>query len=176
MASSQAAIRPAPSAAVGILAAVGTVAIIGIPTDVIPNPLFGRQTPVHPYELAVLIALGILTGALIATYAIARNATRATKRAGVGSGVLGWFAVSCPACNKIVVALLGASGATGTFAPLQPALGGLAVALAAGALAARIRALRHATCALPENRASGSRNCGVDAAAMRRLDKRVPGS
>ena len=34
-----------------------------------------------------------------------------------------WFAVSCPVCNKVVVALLGASGATSTFAPLQPALG-----------------------------------------------------
>ena len=56
-------------------AAVGTVAIIGIPTDVIPNRLFGRQTPVHPYDLAVLIALGILTGALIATYSIAATAS-----------------------------------------------------------------------------------------------------
>jgi hypothetical protein len=157
MVSAQAAIRFAPSAAAGFLAAVGTVAIIGIPTDVIPNPLFGRQTPVHPYDVAVLIALGMLTGALVATYAIARDAGRATKRAGIGSGVLGWFAVSCPVCNKVVVALLGASGATSTFAPLQPALGVLAIALAAGALAVRIRALRRATCPLPENRPSGPR-------------------
>jgi hypothetical protein len=49
--------------------------------------------------VAVLIALAILTGALVATYAIARDAAPATKRAGIGSGVLGWFAVSCPACN-----------------------------------------------------------------------------
>jgi hypothetical protein len=157
MVSAQAAIRSAPSAVAGFLAAIGTVAIIGIPTDVIPNPLFGRQTPVHPYDVAVLIALGMLTGALVATYAIARDAGRATKRAGIGSGVLGWFAVSCPACNKVVVALLGASGATSTFAPLQPALGVLAIALAAGALAVRIRALRRATCPLPENRPSGPR-------------------
>jgi hypothetical protein len=156
MASAQAAMRSLPTAAIGVLAGIGTVAIIGVPTDVIPNPLFGRQTPVHPYDVAVLIALGILTGALVATYAIARDAATVTKRAGIGSGVLGWFAVSCPACNKIVVALLGASGATSTFAPLQPALGGLAVALAAGALAVRIRALRRAACTLPEDRAAGS--------------------
>ena len=152
------AIRLLPAAAIGLMAAIGTVVIIGVPTDVIPNPLFGRQTPVHPYDLAVLIALGILTGALIATYAIAHDTTRASKRAGVGSGVLGWFAVSCPACNKIVVALLGASDATSTFAPLQPALGGLAVALAAGALAVRIRAVRRAACPLPKNSRLGSRH------------------
>ena len=143
------AIRLLPAAAIGLMAAIGTVVIIGVPTDVIPNPLFGRQTPVHPYDVAVLIALGLLTGALVATYAIARDAGRATKRAGIGSGVLGWFAVSCPACNKIVVALLGASGATSTFAPLQPALGGLAVALAAAALAVRVRALRRGSCPVP---------------------------
>jgi hypothetical protein len=100
----------------------------------------------------VLIALGILTGALVVTYAVARDLAAGTTRAGIGSGVLGWFAVSCPACNKIVVALLGASGATSTFAPLQPVLGGIAVALAAGALAVRIRVLRRSACPAPGRR------------------------
>lgn len=149
MVSAQAAKRSLPTAAIGALAGIGTVAIIGVPTDVIPNPLFGRQTPVHAYDLAVLIALGVLTGALVATYALGRDAARVSKRAGIGSGVLGWFAISCPACNKLVVVLLGASGATSTFATLQPALGALAVALAAGALAVRVRALRRPTCRRP---------------------------
>jgi hypothetical protein len=152
MVSAHAATRSLPPLVIGLLAALGTTAIIGVPTDVIPNPLFGRQTPVHPYDVATLIALGVLTGALVATYAIGRDTARASKRAGIGSGVIGWFAVSCPACNKIVVALLGASGATSTFAPLQPALGGLAVALAATALAVRIRALRRAACSVPTAR------------------------
>jgi hypothetical protein len=156
MVSAQAAIRPLRPAAVGVLAALGTAAIIGVPTDVIPNPLFGRQTPVHPYDAAVLVALAALTGALVATYPLTSEAAVGTKRAGVGSGVLGWFAVSCPACNKIVVALLGASGATGTFAPLQPALGAVAVALATGALVVRVRALRRAACPVPDDRAPGS--------------------
>jgi hypothetical protein len=150
--SPKAAIRPVPAATLSVLAAIGTAAIIGVPTDVIPNPLFGRNTPVHAYDVAVLIALAVLTGALVATYANARDSDTGTKRAGIGSGVLGWFAVSCPVCNKVVVALLGASGATGTFAPLQPALGAIAVALAAGALAVRIRAIRRARCPLPRSR------------------------
>jgi hypothetical protein len=156
MVSAQAAMRPLRPAAVGVLAALGTAAIIGVPTDVIPNAVFGRQTPVHPYDVVVLVALAVLTGALVATYVLTSEAAVGTKRAGIGSGVLGWLAVSCPACNKIVVALLGASGATGTFAPLQPALGAVAVALATGALAVRVRALRRAACLVPEDRAPGS--------------------
>jgi hypothetical protein len=69
---------------VGALAALGTATIIGVPTDVIPNPLFGRQTPVHSYDVAVLIAPALLTGALVATYAIARDSAVGTKRAGIG--------------------------------------------------------------------------------------------
>ena len=149
MAWARSAIRSLPPTVAGVLAALGTAAIIGVPTDVISNPWFGRQTPVHGYDIAVLVGLALLTGALVATYAKGGGSASATKRVGIGSGVLGWFAVSCPVCNKVVVALLGASGATSTFAPLQPALGMLAVALAAAALVVRIRALRRAACQVP---------------------------
>jgi hypothetical protein len=51
------------------------------------------------------------------------------------------------------VALLGTSGATGIFARWQPALGVVAVALAASALALRVRAVRRGTCRVPRRRA-----------------------
>jgi hypothetical protein len=137
---------------IGVLAALGTGALIGVPTDVVPNPWFGRQTPVHPYDVVVLLVLSAITGALIVVYAAAGGSAVGTKRAGLGSGVLGWFAVGCPVCNKIVVALLGASGATSTFAPLQPALGAAAIGLAGSALALRVRALRRGACPLPAPR------------------------
>ena len=156
MASARAAIRSVPPAVVGVLAALGTAVVIGVPTDVIPTPLFGRQIPVHGYDVAVLVALSLLTGALVATYAMGGGSATGTKRVGIGSGVLGWFAVSCPVCNKLVVALLGASGATSTFAPLQPVLGGLAVALAAAALVVRIRTMRRGACPVPQHRAPDS--------------------
>lgn len=133
----------------GILGAVGTAAIIGIPTDVVANPWFGRQTPVRESDVAVLVALSVLTGALLATYAVAATPATGPRRFGISAGVLGWFAVSCPACNTIVVGLLGASGATSVFAPIQPALGAAAVALAAGALLVRLRAVRRGSCPLP---------------------------
>jgi hypothetical protein len=47
--------------------------------------------------------------------------------------------VGCPVCNKLVVVLLGSSGALTYFAPVQPLLGLLAVTLSATALAVRLR-------------------------------------
>jgi hypothetical protein len=137
------------SLGLGVLAAIGTALIIGVSTDVIPNGLFSRQIPVRPFDVVVLVALSLITGALAATYGLAAPSGVANQRVGVGAGFLGWFAVSCPVCNKIVVALVGVSGATGVVEPLQPALGALAVALAGAALAARVRAIRRGACAVP---------------------------
>lgn len=47
----------------GLLAAALTVLLIGIPTDIIPNPVFGREVPVRWWEYPVLGATALLTGA-----------------------------------------------------------------------------------------------------------------
>jgi hypothetical protein len=134
---------------IGILAGAGTALVIGLSTDVIANRWFSRQIPVRPFDVAVLVALSVITGALAATHGLAESSGVADRRAGLGAGFLGWFAVSCPVCNKLVVALVGVSGATGVVEPLQPALGVLAVAVAAGALVVRVRAIRRGACRLP---------------------------
>jgi hypothetical protein len=136
------------AAGFGALAAIGTAAIIGIPSDVIPNPWFTRQIAVDGFDVFVLVTLSLLTGALAVTYAIARGPTVAADRAGFGSGVLGFFAISCPVCNKLVLALIGTSGASGWFAGLQPLLGVAAIALASAALVVRVRAIRRGRCRL----------------------------
>jgi hypothetical protein len=153
MVAAQQAIRRLGPIGAGVLAAAGTAAILGVPTDVISNPWFSRQLPVDAYDVIVLIALSLITGALVTTYTVSGDADVATKRAGLGSGLLGWFAISCPVCNKLVIALLGTSGATSIVAPAQPALGAAAVVLAAGALAVRLRAIRRGACRLPARRA-----------------------
>ena len=132
-----------------VLGAAATAAVIGIPTDVIANPWFTRKVPVRASDVVVLIALSVVTGALAATYATSEHRAAGPGRVGLGSGILGWFAVGCPVCNKLGVALLGVSGATGVFALLQPALGALAVTLAIVALAVRLRAIRRAACPTP---------------------------
>ena len=52
---------------------------------------------------------------------------------------LAYFAVACPVCNKIVVAALGVSGALNVFAPLQPIMAVVSVALLGVTLAWRLR-------------------------------------
>ena len=54
--------------------------------------------------------------------------------------MLSVFAVGCPVCNKLVLLLLGTSGAMTWFAPLQPALAVLSVVGLAWALRIRWRA------------------------------------
>jgi hypothetical protein len=139
----------------GVPAGVATALLIGIPTDVIPNPWFGRVVGVRPLDVAVLIALSVLTGALISTYVVAGHSGTGAPRAGIGSGVIGWFAIGCPVCNKLVLLLVGASGATRLFEPIQPLLGVLAVALASAALVVRVRAIRRGACPLPARTTTG---------------------
>lgn len=46
-------------------------------------------------------------------------------------GLLSYFAIGCPVCNKLVVLALGSSGAISWFAPLQPLLAVASVGLLA---------------------------------------------
>jgi hypothetical protein len=135
------------------LAAVGfsvTFALlIGIPTVLIPNPVFGRQVPVHDWNYPVWIASSVLAGMLAATYVRGTRGVAETpatddtgdapSRFGMAGGVLAWFAVGCPVCNKIALLALGYSGAITWFAPVQPLLAVAALAMTAGALLMRLR-------------------------------------
>lgn len=65
---------------------------------------------------------------------------------GVG-GVLGWFAVGCPVCNKIALLALGYTGALTYFAPLQPILAAASVILLVVAVIIRLKG--QYSCPLP---------------------------
>ena len=105
------------------------------------------MTPVEPEQYAFWVATSLLTGALLATY-LEPGLRRGLAGQSAGAGLLGVFAVGCPICNKLVVALLGTSGALTYFAPIQPLLGAGAVALAGYGLWLRLRALRTGACEL----------------------------
>jgi hypothetical protein len=77
-----------------------------------------------------------------------RLGARRPEGAGFGSGILGLLAAGCPVCNKLVVALLGVSGALSYFEPIQPFLGAAGLLIAAVALFIRLRGARQA-CRLP---------------------------
>lgn len=118
-----------------------TALVTGIPTDVLPNPWFQRMTPVRTLDVVMLPLLSLVVGALLATYAIPAARASSTLSAGGGSGLLGVFAIGCPVCNKLVVAILGFSGALSYFAPVQPVLAVAALGLATFALRKRLDAM-----------------------------------
>ncbi|HEX7537067.1 MAG TPA: hypothetical protein VF391_08680 [Dermatophilaceae bacterium] len=123
--------------------------LIGVPTVLIPNPVFGRQVPVQLWSYPVWIASSILAGMLAATYVrpvcgiaetrVMHDTGDAHSRWGMAGGVLAWFAVGCPVCNKIALLALGYSGALTWFAPVQPYLAATALVTTAGALLMRLR-------------------------------------
>jgi hypothetical protein len=130
------------------MGAVGTALLIGLPTEMVANPWFHRMTPVRWWDRPVWLITAVLAGLLLATFVATPAADeRSARRGGVG-GVLAFFAVGCPVCNKLVVLALGTAGAHAWFEPVQPFLGVGSVALLAWALRARLQGER--ACAVPD--------------------------
>lgn len=143
-----------------LLGTVGAGLLLGLPTDLVPNPIFGRQIEAPGWAYPAWIVTSILMGLIIATYVRneARNDGGAEGQVDVGDdtrtgggrtmspderkatagGLLAVFAVGCPTCNALVVMALGANGALAFFEPVQPFLAVGAIALLALALKRRI--------------------------------------
>ncbi|MEE6289190.1 hypothetical protein V2J52_16170 [Georgenia sp. MJ173] len=133
--------------------------VIGLSTVLIPNPVFARDIPVVAWNYPVWILTSVLVGLLAATYVRQGPAShgedtapldpseRRTSRMGMAGGVLTWFAVGCPVCNKLALLALGYSGALTWFAPVQPFLAVGALVLTAWALVVRLRG--EVACPLP---------------------------
>lgn len=122
------------------LTTVATYFLIGIPTAVIPSPVFGRMVAVTSWATPTLIMTSILTGLLVATYFKKENEPadeRTLKVGGVG-GFFSFLAVGCPVCNKVALLALGSTGAIKFFAPVQPYLAVAGMALLFYAVRKRI--------------------------------------
>ena len=141
---------------VAAVSALVTVVVIGVPTVLIPNPVFGRAVPVTWWAWPVLVVTAVLSGLVAATYvarpgAVAVADETTPTRTSMAGGFLAYLAVGCPVCNKIALLALGATGAVRWFAPFQPFLGLAAVALLGYALRRRLAGERACpvTVALP---------------------------
>lgn len=127
------------AAAAGLGAGALALLVIGLPTAVIPNPWFTRMTPTRPQDYLFLGLTGLLTAAIGVTYA--RPATCSVQEGKVTTGgLLSLLAIGCPICNKLVVLLLGTSGALTYFEPLQPVLALAAIGVLGFTLFLRLRA------------------------------------
>ncbi len=130
-----------------LAAAAGATAflvVVAVPTDLI-EPGLRPGDPATPLGLA---RPGRVLGAGRAARRQLRGRARGrrrTHRSGggrpprLGRGLLTYFAVGCPVCNKLVLLALGSAGAVTWFEPVQPALQAVAVALLLWALRGRLR-------------------------------------
>lgn len=128
---------------VAALATAVAAAAMGIPTGVVRTPFYTRMTPVTWWDYPIWALSALTLGLLAATYV--NRAPHARGRL-LGGGLLSTFAIGCPICNKIVVALIGVSGALNYWAPIQPLLGITSVGLLLATLAMRLRGER--SCAI----------------------------
>ena len=136
--------------AVAVLATAAFVLVVAVPTDLIDTPWFSREIPPTWWAWPSLVISSVLGGLITATYVrpasevapsdqSSSSAERATTRGSYAAGMLTFFAVGCPVCNKLVLLALGAAGAVTWFEPFQPFLQLLAVGLLTWALARRLR-------------------------------------
>ncbi|PZT71254.1 hypothetical protein DN402_03945 [Streptomyces sp. SW4] len=153
--------RPARWAVAGA-GAVLTAVAVGVPTAVVPSPLFSRAVPVEWWNRPVLAATAVLAGLLLATFvrlpgtgrhpdgppAAGPSIAGPGARLGSAGGLLAFLAVGCPVCNKVVLLLAGASGALTYWAPLQPLLAVASLVLLAEATLRRLSTAE--ACPLPK--------------------------
>lgn len=125
------------AAAAGALA---TALVTGLPTDIVPNSFYRRMTPILWWNYPVWAVTALLAGLVLATY-VRRAPSGPVAGASVGGGVMSFLAVGCPICNKVVIWLIGVSGAFSLFAPLQPVLAVSGLALLSVSLVVRLRQL-----------------------------------
>lgn len=120
------------------LATTAALVATGVPTRILPNLFFARMTDVRTQDYVIWMISGVLVGLIAGTYVVAA-AHKHERRTIAAGGVLTYFAVGCPVCNKLVLFALGASGAMTFFAPLQLYIGILSVVLLTATLMVRAR-------------------------------------
>lgn len=133
--------------AVALASALLAATLVAVPTDLVDTPLFSREIPPTWWSYPTLAVTALLAGLLVGTYVDVSAARasdrseptgRASRSGGLG-GILTFFAVGCPVCNKLVLLALGASGALQYFEPIQPLLAVGSVALLGWALRQRLQ-------------------------------------
>ncbi|MEX0869686.1 MAG: hypothetical protein WD011_08435 [Nitriliruptoraceae bacterium] len=134
------------------VAALGAGLLLGIPTDLVPNPVFDRMIEAPGWAYPAWIVTSVLAGLLVATYVAqppvdgdGHSVTSDERRFAAG-GLLAVFAVGCPTCNALVVLALGSSGAVTLFQPAQPFLAIAGIGLLGWALRRRLAAADVQSC------------------------------
>jgi len=143
------ALSPSTWPRAALFAAIAAV-VIGVPSDLIDTPVFGRPVDTRPIDYVILVITAALIGLIFAirgeqpSTVTERDDTRT-----VWGGFVSFLAVGCPVCNQAVVALVGTSGALSWWAPLQPVVGLAAIGLLLYTLRKRLTTYDLAACPVP---------------------------
>lgn len=136
---------------VAVLASIIVFLLLGLATALIPNPVFGRPIAAPAWGVTALVITAVLSGITLATYVatpVPADTETGTRRFTLG-GVLAFFAIGCPTCNKLVLIALGSSGAITWFAPIQPYLAIVGIALLGWVAITRLA--NDTSCRVPQN-------------------------
>ncbi len=116
----------------------------GIPTGIIDTSLYSRPIPAPLWAYPLWALSAVIMGMWFAAMnSGVGSPTPAPSETGggqtVGGGLLSLIAIGCPTCNAAAVAALGTGGALSLFAPVQPLIGVVALAVLLLALHRRLQ-------------------------------------
>lgn len=103
----------------GVSAGFFFLAATGLVTGLIPNPVYVRMVPVTFLDYIFLFSTSLLAG----LYFGKENCSVVGDRLAGLSGIMGFFAFSCPVCNMFLLAFFSSSAIMTYFDPLRPYLG-----------------------------------------------------
>lgn len=124
---------------------------IGVPSDLIDTPVFGRPVETRPIDYVIWAITSTLIG-LVFAIRLPESQHEEQERNDmrtVWGGFVSFLAVGCPVCNQLVVGLLGTSGAISWWAPAQPFVGAVAIAVVLWALRTRLATYELTACPVP---------------------------
>ena len=130
---------------IGTLCAVIAFLILGVPTALVPTGFYKRMTPPTIIDYIVLVAVSLLIGANVSVYFYKRFGQK-NGLATVGSGILGFFAVSCPTCISLLVAAFGSAFLLTYYDPIRPVLGAISIAVLSAVLVYNLKNLNCNDC------------------------------
>jgi hypothetical protein len=127
-------VRPA---LLGALVALAGFAGLGTVSALWPNPLFMRMTPAGTWEVFLLATLSLFGGGYVAL----RRPACADRTAGAG-GIVGFFGIACPTCNKLLMLLFGGEALLTYFEPVRLYVAAAGALILASAVLAEVRRRR----------------------------------
>lgn len=124
---------------IGAILTIILVLVMGIPTALVPNPLFKRMIDTSILDYLFLFSVSILLGTFISIGLYKRKSAGKEDYIAGGGGILGIFAFACPLCNVLLASLFGSVLISSFFLPLRLWIGLLSIAILSFAISQKLK-------------------------------------